>query len=150
MWEGVARTFVGGLTGAWLLVFAVFLKLMKKKYRGTFISLQTGNAWAKSSFLDGKTDQVRMTVHGFNLRQWMSIREDVKQYTLESWERWEEEKPAWFNDAFVASVDDDMIPKAVLREIEATQDGSRRRSFLGRALGGGSSVTPVLDEADNL
>ena len=58
----------------------------------------------------------------------------MKAWTLENWERWEEEKPAFFNDAFKASVDDDMIPAASLRKLHVA-GSSRRRSSLGEALG---------------
>jgi hypothetical protein len=74
--------------------------------------------------------------------QWLSIRGDVKAWTLENWERWEEEKPAFFNDAFKAQVDDDMIPPASLRKLNGG-GSARRRSSLGDILGGRVKVMPV-------
>jgi hypothetical protein len=73
----------------------------------------------------------------------MSIRDDVKDWTMENWERWEEEKPAFFNDAFKASVDDDMIPAESLRGLKV--GGTRKRSSLGDLLGGGGErrVVPL-------
>jgi hypothetical protein len=72
----------------------------------------------------------------------------VKAWTLENWDRWEEEKPAWFNDAWKMSVDDDMIPPASLRKMNGSE---RRRSSLGDMMGGsarrrssvGNTVVPV-------
>jgi hypothetical protein len=120
---------------------------MKRSHVGTFFSLQTGHAWVKSFFLDYEEDRIKMFVHGQNRKQWVSIREDVKQYTLENWERWEEEKPAFFNDAFKAQVDDDMIPPASLRKLHG--GSQRRRSSLGDLLGGGARVAPVAGGGEN-
>jgi hypothetical protein len=65
---------------------------------------------------------------------------------LENWERWEEEKPEFFNDNFQASVDDDMIPADSLREMKGG-GGKRRRSSLGVQLGfGAAQVAPVDDD----
>jgi hypothetical protein len=62
---------------------------------------------------------------------------------MENWERWEEEKPEFFNDAWRASVDDDMIPPASLRKLNSGASG-RRRSSLGDILGAGARVAPVI------
>jgi hypothetical protein len=67
---------------------------------------------------------------------WLSIRADVKAWTLENWERWGEEKVAWFDDNFRSSVDDDMIPPESLRRLNGVAvGGSRRRSSLGDIMG---------------
>jgi hypothetical protein len=71
----------------------------------------------------------------------MSIRDDVKAWTLENWERWEEEKPEWFSDAWKAKIDDDMIPPASLRRLNGG-GSQRRRSSLGDILGVGAKVSP--------
>jgi hypothetical protein len=65
----------------------------------------------------------------------------VKSWTVENWERWEEEEPEWFNDAWKAGVDDDMIPPGSLRKMNAG-GSARRRSSLGDILGGGARVAP--------
>ena len=63
---------------------------------------------------------------------------------LDNWERWEKEKPAWFNGMFKASVEDDMIPKKALAKLGG---GSRRRSSVGEQLGmssgGGAAASPA-------
>ena len=82
-----------------------------------------------------------MFVHSQNRKQWLSIRDDVAQYTMDNWERWMEEKPEWFNDNFKAFVDEDMIPAESLRRIKMG-NSSRRRSSLAGLLGGGARVAP--------
>ena len=55
----------------------------------------------------------------------------MKEWCLEGWERWEEEKPDWFNDAFRRMADDDMLPPAVLRKMKLEGGGMRRRDSMG-------------------
>jgi hypothetical protein len=136
----IAWKVVGSLSSAWLCFFLTFLRLMKPGYKGTFFSLRTGHAWAKSYFLDNDEDRIKMMVHKRNRKQWTSIREDVKAFMWENWEHWEEEEPEWFNDAFRASVDDDMLPPAALRALKMAGGGVRRRSSLGERLGGQQST----------
>ena len=135
--ESVAWTIVGGLIGLGVFFFACFLLLMKPAYRSTFFSTQTGYAWVQSYFISGQTDEVKQRIFEHNKKQWASIRDDVKEYTLDNWERWEDEKPAWFNGAFKASVDEDMIPAG-------SREGGRRRSSLGDILFGGSEAAQVV------
>jgi hypothetical protein len=139
--EGVAWTMVGGLSSGWIFFFAVFLALMRKEFWGTFYSTQTGYQFVQSKFLR-EGDENKKEVFGYNKKQWLPIREDVKAWTMENWERWEEEKPEFFNDAFKASVDDDMIPPASLRKLKGGA-GERRRSSLGDILGASARVAPV-------
>jgi hypothetical protein len=140
--ESVAWTIVGGLSGLGVSFFACFLLLMKPAYRSTFFSTQTGYAWVQSYFVSGQTDEVKKRIFEHNKKQWVSIRPDVKAWTLENWERWEEERPEWFNDAWKAGVDDDMIPPASLRALNGVSN-ERRRSSLSDVLGVGARVAPV-------
>jgi hypothetical protein len=118
MSESLVWKIVGGLSGSLIFFFTCFLLLMNRGYVSTFFSTQTGYAWVQSYFVNGQTDEKKKQIHEFNKKQWMSIRPDVKAWTLENWERWEEEKPAWFNDAWMRMVEDDMIPPASLRKLK--------------------------------
>jgi hypothetical protein len=139
MKEEDAWMMVGGLSGGLICFEAAFLLLMKPGFWGTFFSTQTGYQYVQSKFLR-EGDENKKAVFKYNKKQWKVIRGDVKAWTLENWERWEEEKPEWFNDNFKAAVDDDMIPAASLRIINGA--GSRRRSSLGDLmLGGGGGVS---------
>lgn len=62
---------------------------------------------------------------------WKHIRPQVKEWTLESWARWEEEEPTWFTKAFRAQVDDDMIPPDVLERVRG-RNVERALSTSGR------------------
>jgi hypothetical protein len=140
--ESVAWTIVGGLSGLFVSFQTCFLLLMKREYVTTFFSSQTGHAWVKAMFLDGTDDRQKIRALRKNKKLWLSIRDDVKAWTMENWERWEEEKPEWFNDAWKAGVDDSMIPPASLRKLNGG-GSERRRSSLGDILGVGARVAPI-------
>jgi hypothetical protein len=70
----------------------------------------------------------------------------VKSWTVENWERWEEEEPEWFNDAWKAGVDDDMILPESLRRLNGGGN-ERRRSSLGDVLRG-ARVVPTAGGED--
>ena len=124
---------LSALTVAWLVNFAVFIKVMKKEYRGTFLSTQTGASFSRDYFLRGKNDEVRAGIFRRHQSHWKSIRPAVKRWVQACWWKWEDDKPDWFNDWFVASVPDDMIPKEKLAALE--KEGRSRRSRRGSLVG---------------
>jgi hypothetical protein len=156
MEKQTAWSIVGSLGGAWLVSFLLFLKLMKKKYRRTFFSLETGVEWAQKFFLNGKTDVVKVAVLGCNRKQWKAIEEDVKVWVLENWDGWEEEKPGFFTENFKAGLDEDWLTPAELRRQKMAGGGQRRRSSLGELMGGSvqgrrlSATVVPFDEGDDI
>ena len=73
----------------------------------------------------------------------------MKAYTLSNWERWDVDKPAWFDENFRERVADEFIPQVALAQLNKKADGGkRRRSSVGLVLfgdgdvGGGATVTP--------
>jgi hypothetical protein len=150
--EKTARFISGSLGGAWLIIFGLFMMLVKKEFRGTFYNLQTGFEWARNFFLAGKSDDVKAAILACNRKQWTAIEEDVKAWVLDNWERWEEEEPDWFTEVWKASVDDEWLPKEELRKQEVAGGGQRRRSSLGELMGGSvrerrgsATIAPEVD-----
>jgi hypothetical protein len=139
MEERSAKTFFFLLSGAYVCSFAVFFWCIKKKFRKTFYSLETGCEWAMSFFLKGDTDVKRVKPLRLNKNKWKRIRPEMKEYVLENWLKWEDEKPEFFTDAFKKRVDDDMIPTFELKKEIVAGGGKRRRSSLGEMMGGGAS-----------
>jgi hypothetical protein len=126
--ERTAWTIVGGLGGAWISCFVMFMLLIKRRYWATFYSFETGYQFVQSTFSrDG--DEKKKTIMRYNKKLWLGIRDDVKDWMLENWEQWEEEKPEWFDDDWKAMVDNDMVPERSKQEYRK----SRRRSSLGLA-----------------
>jgi len=143
--EGTAWTAANVLGGAWVAVFLAFLVLMKKKYRVTFFSLQTGNDYFQNYFLKTEnTDERRASIVKKNRRLWQSTRPLVREWLMENWPRWVEEKPEWFNQVFISKVDDDLLPTEVLEQQNQMGGGSRRRSSITDVMGGNAQVAPEL------
>jgi hypothetical protein len=81
------------LIGLWVLFFALFMGLIRHKYWSTFYSMKTCREYVLGHFLDGASDGERVNIFGFNRRIWQHIREDVKTWTLRTWESWEDTEP---------------------------------------------------------
>jgi hypothetical protein len=124
------------------LAFAVFLGLMKKKYRSTFWSMETGNEWIQSFFIQGGSDDIKMYVIGFNKAKWKAIEPQVKECIREGWMGWEREKPSWFTDNWKSRVPVDWVPK----EGKAEHRKARERSVAER----GRKDSVLHESAKNL
>jgi len=103
-------TLVGAASDAWVLTFGLFLLLMKKEYRSTFWSTRMGKEWVMDFFLKGENDEAKQNVFGCNKKQWWAIREDVQEWVQVNWWKWEEEKPLWKTEAWLAEVPSDSYP----------------------------------------
>jgi len=126
--EREALTLVGCMSGAWLITFLLFLLVMKKGYRRTFFASKTGKQNTQNYFLLGADDSVKSIVVKNNKKQWKDIREDVKEWVQANYWRWDEERPAWFTDAWLSKVPPSFIPsegRGAAKEIRAS---ARRRS----------------------
>jgi hypothetical protein len=153
MGESDAWKLVGGLGGGWLASFVLFFYLIEPGYVSSFFSLKTGYQYVHEKFRLGEDDERKASIFSFQPKMWLTIRDDVKTWTLENWERWGEEKPRWFTDAWKRKVDDDMIPPASLRRMNGGGELSRRRSSFGEQIfgdvvdggerGGGARVAPI-------
>jgi hypothetical protein len=85
------------------------------KYRHTLWSWTSGRQYAQDYFLGGQSDESKFLVFKMNLLLWESdIGEEVKAWTAENWERWKEEKPAWFKPE---RVPDRFIPVGELEQL---------------------------------
>ena len=136
--ENEVWSFVWLMSVGWLIVFGAFLLTMKKKYRRTIWSTQTGAQLARSFFLERTSEEImHWTLHS-NKKHWENIRDEIKQWVVENWWKWQEEKPDWFTDNWIAKVPDDMIPAEALRELKMAGGGKRRRSSLAELLEGKS------------
>jgi len=106
----VAWRLVAGLSAGWIFFFGVFLLLMKEGYRPTFFSTTTGKQIRIDYFIKGVGDKGKSDVIGCNRKQWLAIKEDVKKWVQGKWWTWQDDKPAWFSDAWVSHVPLEFIP----------------------------------------
>jgi len=145
--ERVAWTLVGSLSGAWVVVFGVFLLLMKKEYRQTFYSTMTGKQQIMDKF-KSEDDAMKATVLKKNKKIWRPIRGEVKEWVQAGYWRWVEEKPLWFTEAWISKVPEDFIPAD--EDQQKLKDIRKGRPTLGRGGGAGAGpdttrVHPVVD-----
>jgi hypothetical protein len=144
--EEQLRVSVGGLLATFLFSFTLFMVKIDRKYVKTLFSTETGHGKAKRLFLTEKTDFEKAQIFTCQKRQWTSIRGEVAEWLDANWDRWERDKPDWFNSVFIASVDDDIMPKrALAAENQKAGVGSRRRSSLLDHI----SVRAYNSEGDN-
>ena len=125
---------VGSLISIFLISFTLFVLKIERKYLWTFFSTETGHAKAKRLHRTGKNDFEKSLIVGNNKRQWMSIRGEVAEWLDQNWDRWERDKPDWFNAVFIDKVDDDIMPARVLARLKQEAEGGERRrsSFVER------------------
>jgi hypothetical protein len=128
--KDAAWAIMATLSSAWVIVFVAFLLLIKKQFVGTFFSLRTGNEEIQYDFLEAVEDSARARILRRNRVKWLAIRGDVRQWCLEGWAIWDEEKPAWFTPSWVAKVDDDMIPAEFLEAARQAKIQQKRRQSI--------------------
>ena len=105
--------------------------MMKKQFRSTFWSMETGNEWVQSYFLQGGSDSIKMIVLTKNKGKWKAIEPQVKEWVGEGWMGWERDKPDWFTDNWKSRVPVDWVPKEGKAEHKRAKDSVRRMSFVG-------------------
>ena len=115
-----------------LLCMLTFLLNIKKEYRHTFYSSESGKHVTLAYFQSSK-DERRALVFRNNPRHWREIEGKVSKWVRESWERWMEIEPDWLDDNMKARIPPHMIPNIQDREsMEEMQSERRRSSLLGR------------------
>jgi hypothetical protein len=126
-------------------------RIVVPKFRKTFWSLRTGRQLSESMFLDNTEDDLRVNIFTDNIMLWSRIEEDVREWTMENWERWDQEKPAWFTGVVIASVPDDFIPPKFLARMGGARQrrGSAVKDFHRPSVyGQGGSVVAVAGLTD--
>ena len=84
-------------------------------------------------FREGKGDGVKAAHMATSMHHWSSIEDEVKTWVWANWEKWENEKPEWFDDAIRARVPVEYIPGAG----DAKKRESVRRASVDAAAEGG-------------
>jgi hypothetical protein len=118
---------VGVLTAA-LLVAGIGLALtIKREYLHTYVSLQTGCAYAQSYFVCNEgNDARRIEIFFHHERQWRAIRDRVRQWVLSLYAVWKGLMPAWMTDDLQARIPDDFMPAQLVHDLNAQAPGGRR------------------------
>ncbi len=119
-----------------LLVAVVGLSLtIKREYLHTFVSMQTGCAYAQSYFLDNEGDDAkRIWIFFCNERQWQAIRNRVREWVLGMYALWKALMPSWLTTDLQSRIPDEFMPAQAVQELNAQAPGGRRPTLQNMGL----------------
>ena len=80
----------------------------------------TGPGYFCEFFKRGLTDEEKFWVFDSHPSYFAAIKDELKVWVAENWEGWNNAKPEWFTEDFIAMVPDEFIP--------VKMDPCRRRS----------------------
>ena len=123
--------------------FVVFFLTIERSYWKTFFSLQKGKDLTVKNFREGTEAVKAKYTFKYSKHHWISIEEEVRAWVEANWEKWEEEKPEWFDDAMKAKVPVDYIPTAEAKQRESL----RRASVDAEAIGLGVALRASIRRA---
>jgi len=126
--KGVAFGLVGTMSGGWLVTFGGILVLMKRKYLVTFFSTQTGKQCIMDSFTLARGDAEKSLIVTNKQITWRKIESEVREWVQANWWSWKEEKPGWFNDAFIGKISDSWAPVEDEDFVSSAREHLKRRS----------------------
>ena len=144
---GTLQTALISLVAIWFVSAVTFALVIKRKYLHPFYDMDTASTFNRKSFLHLREDQdleksEYLTCHPDIYMAWGD--ELIKPWTMKNWNRWEEEKPAWFTDAWIEGVPNEYIPfewrvkyKKTKGRVDDSQLQRRRGSISVRELVGG-------------
>ena len=123
------------LTICSVVLLVSFFANINKEYLATFLSTMRGKDLAMKRFLDSSDDAAKADAIFWNTkRYWNDIESQVEEWVRSNWEKWIEEKPAWFDEHIKARIPPHMIPNIVDKEKIEMLQMSTRRSSLFRSL----------------
>jgi hypothetical protein len=120
---GALWTGASALVSTWTIAFAYFAsRVAVPRLRHTLWSTVSGTQWVQGFFTEGESDEEKFKIFECNRLKWESdIGSQVSAWTLENWDKWKEEKPAWFK---AEQVPDVFVPE---RELAALGQNRKRR-----------------------
>jgi hypothetical protein len=116
------------LTTVWACAGALLYFNMDHRLIPSFFTTMTAPEYAVSLFHASETDEARFNAVFTNHDSYtMPIRQEVKEWVLENYAKWDREKPAWFSEANVACIPTDMIPIPNLEALLEAGGGERAK-----------------------
>ncbi len=142
---------VGALAAVWLAAAIGLAFTIKREYLHTFVSLQTGCAYAQSYFLDNEGDDAkRVQIFFSNERQWHAIRNRVREWVLGMYVVWKALMPSWFTTDLQSRIPDEFIPAQIVHELNVqTPAGGRRPTLQNMGLMRRLSHTAAVTARDS-
>ena len=126
---------VGALAAMWLVAVVGLSLTVDREYLHTFVSLQTGNSFSQSYFLDNQgNDAKRVRIFFHNERHWQAIRDRVRQWVLSVYATWQALMPAFFTADLQARIPDDFMPAQAVQDLNARSPDGRRPTLQNMGL----------------
>ncbi|GMI16546.1 hypothetical protein TrLO_g10802 [Triparma laevis f. longispina] len=97
--------------GTLLVSSVIFYFIIKKEFRPTFYTTETGMQSTRRQFIDSDSDEARSKIFNYNDIMLRPIMPKIEHWILTNWFRWLEEKPEFFTDRWRALVPPYMIPE---------------------------------------
>ena len=75
---------------------------------------------------ESQTDALKFEVFGTHRTFYRPLAPELMKWMNENWDRWEEEKPEWFNAKLIEKIPAEMLPVKVLKKLggeEKRRDG---------------------------
>jgi hypothetical protein len=128
-------TIVATLAVLLLVAVAGLSVTIKREYLRTFVSLQTGCAYAQIFFLENEgEDAKRVHIFFCNERQWQAIRNRVREWVLGAYAAWKALMPSWFTPDLQSRIPDEFMPAQVVHDLNAQAPGGRRPTLQNMGL----------------
>jgi hypothetical protein len=116
------------LTTVWACAVATLVYKMDRDLLPSFFTSMTGRDYTVGLFRTSNDESAKFDAIFSNTdSHTRHIIGEVKAWVLANYERWDQEKPAWFNEAAVACIPSDMIPIPNLEALLEAGGGERPR-----------------------
>ena len=142
---------VGALAAVWLGAIVGLSLTIKREYLHMFVSLQTGNSFSQSYFVDNEgNDAKRVNIFFMNERHWQAIRDRVRQWVLSVYATWQALMPTFFTADLQARIPDDFMPAQAVQDLNAQSPDGRRPTVQNMGLLRRVSHVAPVDGASEL
>ena len=136
------------LLGLWMLAFAMLLKFSEKGFHHTFYQPTKACEYNKARF-DTGVDSYMISIFEDHESYYTWYEGEIKEWLEKVWDKWHDEKPAWFTEEVMRQIPDDYIPHSShwsvrnefleaesnfimsVRRSSRKSSGSRRRKSIG-------------------
>ena len=134
-WTGSSIDRIWYVAGAtffiWVFSLVGLLNGIDRKYLYTFFDFTTAKEYAVKQFENTTRDDRKMQIFTNHESYYSSIRGEVKAWIGEHYVIFEREKPSWWTELCIATIPDEFIAETIMKQLDATGGGKRRRSVVG-------------------
>ena len=154
--EETVHTALLVMYSAWVLTGGLVLLTSNWDVIGSFWDTRTNAQYLKDVWWnnDERTDMtqehkdsLKVSLSTLYRVFWIAYEDNMRAYLAANWERFEEEKPKWWNKLMKSQIPDDMLTPAARAKFRGgEQQHERRRSSIAQAL---ASVRMIEDDDDD-